>query len=200
MSTSFIFDYNYLFNFYVQNMKQLPPITFWYFKETNKYQGTWSEFSIICDTGYIFQDNSVVYITLPPTPNADLFIFFNLNDPSRLYKNGVLADHLTFGVKDKKKNWIDMHLSIQQPSDVIKVNHIKCFLTDNVIISDLDDILCTYPKNIQLKTLYPLNLFYSDINKILIPYAPRTNQGFSPPSYLSLNTSAIISKIAYLYI
>jgi hypothetical protein len=152
----FIFDYSQFFSFY--STQFLPPITFWYFKQTNRFTGTWSDFSIVCNTGFTFQDGTSIYITFPPSPNVDMFMFFNIHDTSRQYKNGILADHITFGIKDLKKKWIDMHLSVQQPNQSVKVDHFKCFLTDQTRYTSVKEITCTYPKGDQLTTVFPNNV------------------------------------------
>ena len=51
-----------------------------------------------------------------------------------------------------------MHLSIQKPNDIKKVDHIKCFLTDKMVITNVNDIICTYPSGDKLNEIYPTNV------------------------------------------
>jgi hypothetical protein len=155
----FYFDYVTLFTFYASNLEPLPPINFWYFVQINKANGTWRDFCTPCDTGFTFPDGSTIYISFPLTQNDDLYIFFNINDSSRKYKTGILADHLTFGVKDENKQLIDLHLTVQKPfASKDKVDHIKCFLRDKQFIQTLGEIVCAnFPGDTLLNT-FPNNI------------------------------------------
>ena len=142
---SYTFEWVKFFKYYMtkNNLHHLKiPVELMFYVQSNKYTGEWSaiqSYSKYCIT----MKNVVIYITY----NQDGWIFFNV---VRVENNKNLGDHMTIGLKDKKKGLVDLHYTVQNTT----LHHSEkkiCFLKDFMEIEDFDKILCANPHGGQMK-------------------------------------------------
>jgi hypothetical protein len=118
------------------------PVELLFYVQANKYTGEWELYQSY-SKHFITFDNANVYITY----NQDGWIFFNV---IRVENNQNMGDHMTIGLKDKKRGLVDLHYTVQNT----ELHHSEkkiCFLKDFMMIDNFEEILCANPNGKKMK-------------------------------------------------
>ena len=158
----FIFEWTKFFEFYTTqpNLNVLKtPVKLLFYVCGNKYTGEWKCIETFSEH-FITFENVNVYITY----NQDGWIFFNV---IRIENGKNIGDHMTIGLKDKKRGLIDLHYTVQNT----ELRHSEkriCFLKDFMVINNFDQILCANPNGKQMRdhfTIDQLNIMEKIISR-----------------------------------